>query len=171
MTTFTCSMSPAVRIVSLVVTLALLGGTVALALPAAMGWAGPASPWLWLAAACLPATPIVTWLFAPRGYDLTADELLVRRPIGPVRIATREITAIERPTSPVIGMSIRLFASGGLFGVFGLFWSSKLGRFWMWGTRPDKLVLLRLRDGLPVILTPDDDEALASRLNTQLRQP
>lgn len=160
MTRFTCSMSPAVRIVSLVVTLALLGGAVALALPAAMGWAGPASPWLWVAAVFMPLTLVVTWLFAPQAYEVTGNEIIVRRPLGPIRIACSNIVAVERLAAGSLGMGIRLCASGGLFGVFGLFWSKGLGRFWMWGTRPDKLVLLRLRTGLPVVLTPDDDEGL-----------
>lgn len=162
--TYTCSLSPAVRGVSIAVTTALLGGAVAMGLPGAMGWVGPASPWMLAAAAVMPLMLLATWLFVPLGYEVTQDALLVRRPIGAVRVARRDIVSVERPAARAFGLGIRLCGSGGLYGVFGLFWSSSLGRFWIWGTRPDHLVLLRVRGGLPVIVTPDDDEGLAREL-------
>jgi Bacterial PH domain len=158
--TFTCSLSPAIRVVSIVVTVALLGGAVAMGLPGAMGWVGPASPWMLFAAATMPLVLLATWLFVPLGYEVTRDAIVVRRPIGPVRIAASAIESVAPMEASALCLGIRLCASGGLYGVFGLFWSSKMGRFWVWGTRADHLVLIKMRHGLPVILTPDDDEGL-----------
>jgi len=160
MTNFTCSLSPAIKIATAVVVIALMSGPIAMVAVALWIAPGMASPWLLLAAGSMVLTLVGTWVFAPLGYQVTGDGVIVRRPMGALRIPAANLASVERVPSSAIGLGIRLCASGGLFGVFGLFWSKGLGRFWMWGTRGDHLVLLRLRTGLPVLLTPDDDEGL-----------
>lgn len=170
MTTFACSMSTSIRIVTMIVVVALMSGAIAMTAVAVVIAPGPASPVMLLAAVGMVATLVATWVFAPLRYELSPEAITVRRPVGSLRIDRANIASVEQIPAGSLGFALRLFASGGLFGVFGLFWSSAMGRFWIWGTRADHLVLLRLRTGLPVVLTPDDDAALTRELVAPIHQ-
>ena len=54
-----------------------------------------------------------------------------------------------------MGLTIRTFGVGGLFGYFGKFFNSKIGRLTMYGTRRNNTVLIET-DNKKIILTPDD---------------
>jgi hypothetical protein len=68
---------------------------------------------------------VVAWMLHPTSYEITDQQLLVHRPLGPIRINLSDIIKMEK-TEP--GFSVRLFGSGGLFGYYGIFSSGKLGR-------------------------------------------
>ena len=60
--------------------------------------------------------------------------------------------------------TVRLFGIGGFFGTFGLMWSRPLGRFRAYATRSTPSLLLRRHRALPLLVTPDDREALLAAL-------
>jgi hypothetical protein len=78
---------------------------------------------------------------------------------------------VEQPATAGLGFLWRLAGSGGVGGVFGLFWSRPLGCVWIWASRADGWVLLRRRSGWPVILTPDDPTAMIRNLQQQSASP
>jgi len=69
-------------------------------------------------------------LFAPRGYEVDADAVVVKRIVGNVVVPRGDVREIRRIESREIGAALRLFACGGFFGWFGLFYSRQIGRFW-----------------------------------------
>lgn len=103
----------------------------------------------------------LTVLWAPRGYRITRSAVLVRRFIGNVEIPLTDITKVEiHDFAAVFRLSIR-FGSGGYFGVFGRFYGGELRAFNAYVTNDGPLVVLRLKTGLPVVLSPDNPHEFA----------
>ncbi|MEW6270696.1 MAG: PH domain-containing protein [Thermodesulfobacteriota bacterium] len=107
-----------------------------------------------------------TWLFCPRRFCLTAHEIVVERPAGDVAIALASVRGVEL-LDPRFSVTWRTFGSGGLFGVFGTFFSGTLGTLQVYGRRSRGGVLLRT-DGDNVVLRPDDPEAFVREVSAAL---
>jgi len=110
------------------------------------------------AALCL-GIPLVAYLYSPREYALTDQDLIVRRPVGDLLIPLRSITSV-RTTDKWLGFSVKTFPGGnsGLFGMYGTFYNSELGRFRMYAQRASNAVILDTADE-PILVTPDERDA------------
>ncbi|MBN1795407.1 MAG: hypothetical protein JW804_01925 [Sedimentisphaerales bacterium] len=97
--------------------------------------------------------------FAPRQYQTTGDSILVNRLLAKdVKIPLSGVYSIEPVNYKyVFKKSVRIFGSGGSFGIYGDFTSPNLKYFKAYMTRRDRLVLIRTTDK-PFLLTPDDPE-------------
>ena len=96
-------------------------------------------------------------LFMIRGYVVTADEILIERPLWSTRFARNKLeSAVDDPV--VLRGSIRLFGNGGFFSFTGVFQSRKLGRYRAFVTDPTRCVILRFTDRV-VVVSPADPEA------------
>ncbi len=104
---------------------------------------------------------LLTYLFAPKEYEITLDGLLIKRPLRSFTIPSKEIVEVNRIQEKISG--IRLWASGGLFGYFGLFKLSGLGRVWVYATNKNKLVLIKTKDK-KYIISPKDPNGFLSKL-------
>jgi hypothetical protein len=115
---------------------------------------GPYAAWL----AMLPlAVMAISALFMIRGYAVTADEILIERPLWSTRLARNQLqSAVVDPA--VLRGSIRLFGNGGFFSFTGVFQSKKLGRYRAYVTDPARCVILRFSDRV-VVVSPADPEA------------
>jgi hypothetical protein len=120
--------------------------------------------WLFLS---LPLTLMlfVTGRYAPTGYVLASDGVHVLRRAGPRRIPYRSIKGADRMPRPLRGMSI--FGSRGVFGVFGMFWSTRLGFYRLFLTNRTGVVWLLTTDGL-VGLSPDRPDEFLARLRPRI---
>jgi hypothetical protein len=101
-------------------------------------------------------TMLTAWLFAPSSYEITGTELIVRRPAGSRRFLLADIENSRQLNKPDMKGVIRTFGVGGLFGYYGKFTSSSLGPFTMYCTKMSHLILLTLRSGKKIVLSPDD---------------
>ncbi len=110
----------------------------------------------WVAMVAVPLALLFTaLLFMVRGYLLTQSHIEVRRlgwttllPLAGLAAATGEPEGLRG--------SLRLFGNGGLFAISGWFWNRRLGRFRAYATDPERVVLLRYRDGSKIVVTPHD---------------
>ncbi len=100
--------------------------------------------------------------FSPRGFELTLSGIVIRRTLRSFEIPYKDIVEVKRVDWTWKG--IRLFASGGLYGHFGLFHFSRLGRVWAYVTDHHKTVLIKTKDGTQYMLSPEDPEAFLERL-------
>lgn len=108
----------------------------------------------------LPAISLaILALFAPRAYEVDADAIVVKRIVGNVVISRAGVREIRRIESREIGSALRLFACGGFFGWFGLFYSRQIGRFWAYTGNQADLVLITQADGTKVVISPYPPEA------------
>jgi hypothetical protein len=124
----------------------------------------PALLWPFLVGPVIIAAVLAgAWLLAPRGFALDAADLVVLRPVRPVRIPLAEIRAVEPLPPGAIAGAVRLGGNGGMFGHYGRFWSRRLGSFRMYVTRRSGLV--RVETGQEqFVLSPAEPEAFVEAL-------
>lgn len=100
-----------------------------------------------------------------RGYVITPGHIEVRRLGRSVLLPLAGIVSVTGEPDGLRG-SVRLFGSGGLYGITGWFWSRRIGRYRAYATDPERAVLLRYRDGRNVVLTPDDVQHFIVQVKT-----
>lgn len=105
-------------------------------------------------ALALPCACALTIAFAPLGFAVTADGIVVRRMAGNVWIWHAEIARIERIDRHDVGPAIRVWGSGGAFGFFGKFYSRRLGWFRGHMTDSKDLVLVTRINGSKFVISP-----------------
>jgi hypothetical protein len=105
------------------------------------------------------------WALAPTALTIDGRTLRIeRRGWRPLEIPLDDIARTDGvPSLRPLG-AVRLFGVGGFFGSFGLMWSRSIGRFRAYATRSAPSLLLRRRGALPVLVTPDDPEAVVAAL-------
>jgi hypothetical protein len=102
----------------------------------------------------------IAFIFRPIDYKMTNDKFIIHRLIKDVKIDRKNIKSIELIDRQKISWSRRTFGVGGLFGYFGNFANSKMGRMTWYATRRDRTVLVVTNGAKKIILTPDDPEKL-----------
>ena len=108
----------------------------------------------------------LAFAFRPINYVVTKDELIVRRPLLNVHIKRADIKSVELIDKNKIRGSIRTFGVGGLFGYYGSFANSSLGRMTWYATRRDKPVLIKTTDNKKIIFTPNDPDKFVTDLSS-----
>ncbi len=93
--------------------------------------------------------------WSPRSYTVSERSIEVHRLIGTVRIPLDGIREVRTAGADDLRNAIRIFASGGLFGYYGLFQTPKLGRCWWYVTNRRNAVCIITREKT-TLLSPDD---------------
>lgn len=116
--------------------------------------------------------PILLAIFAwsPRSYFLDGRTLRVRRLIGAVPFPLDELQEARRATAADLSGCIRLFGSGGVFGYYGLFRTSKLGRCTWYVTDRDNSVVL-VTPTKTALFSPDDPDGFLSAVGAPVSLP
>jgi hypothetical protein len=103
----------------------------------------------------------VYFVFRPTRFEVDDAALRIVWPVRARRIAKASITEARRLSSAAFrkeyGYGMRIGA-GGLWGGFGLL-RTKRATFSMWISRTDDFVIVRLNDGRPLLLTPEEPVA------------
>ena len=100
----------------------------------------------------------VSYAFSPRSYSVSAREVMVRRLIGAVRLG--QVRGARRVSRADLSGSLRLWASGGVFGYFGLYRSPGVGNCWWYLTDRSKTVLVTTDSKTALVSPTDPDEFL-----------
>ena len=104
----------------------------------------------------IPLT-IFAWLIHPVYYAINNAAVIIKRPFGVIEIDLDTIIDV-RPLDPSeLAVSVRIFGSGGLFGYLGTFHSSSIGRYSMWSTNRNNLVLIECQNK-KIVISPSDPE-------------
>ena len=102
----------------------------------------------------------LSYAYSPRRYLLSERFVTVHRLIGKVSIPLDEIREIRKAGEDDFRGCLRLWGSGGLFGYYGLFRTSKLGKSTWYLTSRDNEVLV-VTDAKRLLLSPDDADGVA----------
>jgi hypothetical protein len=121
--------------------------------------------WLFLS---LPVTLVlfVIGRYAPVAYRLAGDGVHVERRAGPKVVPYRRVRSVDREPRAVGWLSV--FASKGVFGRFGWFWSPTLRFHRAYLTNQDNVVWLDTDDGW-IALSPDRPDDFVDRLRGRVR--
>lgn len=144
-----------------ILSIVILGGMALIGLTAE-----PIDTWLWpLAMVVLPlGVLVIAAFFMILGYELTPDEILIRRPGWASRVSLKGLQSVEVDPE-AMRRSLRTFGNGGLFCFAGRFRNRKLGPYRAWATDPKSAVVLKFADRV-VVVTPDEPRKFAARVRT-----
>ena len=110
------------------------------------------------ALACLSlALMLAAYAYSPRGYRVDGRAILVQRLAGTVRISLDDVREARKTTPEDFRGCLRLWGSGGLFGYYGLFRTSKLGKSTWYVTNRSTSVVL-ITGTKTVLFSPDDPD-------------
>ena len=98
---------------------------------------------------------VVPYLFSPIAFELSKSGVIVKRPLRSFLIPYSEIVDVS--ITDLSWKGIRLWASGGLYGFFGLFYVSNLGRVWAYVTRRKNIILIKTKS-LKYAISPEDPQ-------------
>lgn len=98
---------------------------------------------------------LVTYAYSPRGYAIAEGAIVVKRLIGDARFPLEGVREARRTTADDLRWCIRLWGSGGLFGYYGLFRTSRLGKCWWYVTNRRNSVVV-IAGGRTALFSPDD---------------
>ncbi len=133
----------------------VLGYRSAVSLPVTQG--DPAAIFVHICTLLLFTSIIIgCYLFAPQGYIVGAATLTIVRPVKGKRIKLADIKEIRTVTEGEMTWTMRTFGVGGLFGYYGKFYSSKIGRMTFYATQKKNRILIITSQGQNIIITPDD---------------
>ena len=93
--------------------------------------------------------------YSPRGYEIADQTLTIKRMAGNVRLPLDGVSEVRLAGGDDLKRCIRLWASGGLFGYYGLFNTKGLGNCTWYVTNRRKSVVL-INGAKTVVLSPDD---------------
>ncbi len=89
-------------------------------------------------------------------YIINEKKIIIVAPFYSKVISINEIKRIEIiPNTKLSGM-IRVFGIGGLFGYYGKFRSIDLGQLFFYASKNSNYVLIELKTGNKLVITPDD---------------
>ncbi len=98
---------------------------------------------------------IVSYLYSPRGYAISDGAIVIKRLVGNVRLPLEAVRESRRTTAEDLSGTLKLWGNGGLFGYYGLFRTSKLGKCsWYVTNRGNTVVVVTAAK--TAIFSPDD---------------
>ncbi len=116
------------------------------------------------------ALVLLTFAWSPRGYTVEGQTLLVHRLIGSARIPLQEIRELRAGTADDFQGAIRLFGNGGLFGYYGLFQTTRLGKSTWYVTDRSRTVVI-VTGAKTVVVSPDDVEGFLAAVRSAVPVP
>jgi hypothetical protein len=106
---------------------------------------------------------MLAYAYSPGGYAVSPRSIIVRRVIGDVDISLDGIREARAATADDFRGCIRLFGNGGLFGYYGLFRTSKLGKSSWYVTNRGKTVVV-VTESKTAVLSPDNVEGFLAAI-------
>ncbi len=98
---------------------------------------------------------IAAYVYSPTAYTIADQSVVVERPVGSVRVPLDGIREARAATKDDFRRCIRLFGSGGLFGYYGVFLTSKLGRSTWYVTNRSNAVVV-ITNTKTLVFSPGD---------------
>lgn len=106
---------------------------------------------------------VVAYVYTPRAFHLGDGVIRIERPASDVTIPLASVSEVK-PLDVFLGLTLKALPGGnsGLFGIYGTFYRTELGKFQMYSRRANQTVLLVTSDGNVVVAPERRDEFIAS---------
>lgn len=113
---------------------------------------------------------ILSYAYSPRGYAVVGRSIAVRRLIGKVRIPLDGIRELRTGSADDFRGCLRLWGSGGVFGYYGLFRTSRLGKCTWYVTNRRNTVVL-ITEAQTAVFSPDDVDNFIAAIRASVPVP
>jgi hypothetical protein len=117
-------------------------------------------------AALLILIYLLAYAFRPTFYEIAAGKLVIHRPFDQVVIDKNDVESVQLLPDDKLKWTFRTFGVGGVFGFYGKFYNFKIGHMTWYATRRNNAVLVQLRGGKKIVLTPDEPDLFAGQFRT-----
>ena len=107
----------------------------------------------------------ITALWRPTAYSLSQEGLSIHRIAGEKLFPLHQIVSAALTQKDELGLGLRTFGSGGVFGYLGKFWFSKAKSITMYVTDRSRMILITLESGKKIMISPDESVAFLNTLN------
>jgi hypothetical protein len=107
------------------------------------------------------------YAWSPRGYAVAERSITVNRLIGNVRIPLDVVREIRAATADDFRGCLKLFGDGGLFGYYGLFRTSKLGKSTWYVTNRSKAVVV-ITGARTMLFSPDEVDGFITTIQASV---
>lgn len=97
----------------------------------------------------------LSYLYSPQSYEVSGGAILIKRLMGTVRLPLDSIRELRAGNAGDFQGCTRLWGSAGLFGYFGLFKTSKLGKCRWYMTNRRNPVMIAAT-AMTAVISPDD---------------
>ncbi|MDF3982555.1 PH domain-containing protein [Luteibacter sp. PPL201] len=104
----------------------------------------------------------LAYALSPLRYEVQGHALIVRRQVGRTTFDLRGATVVQ--DDEAFRGLVRLFGNGGFFAFHGWYWSRRLGSVRVYARNRERGVVVRLANGKPVLLGPDEPDRLVAAL-------
>ncbi|HTM66775.1 MAG TPA: PH domain-containing protein [Flavipsychrobacter sp.] len=112
--------------------------------------------WVWFLLTGLVL--VVPYLMHVNNYELNSEGVKINTPLRSKRIRFEDIESVIVCNYDQLGITIRLFGSGGLWGYFGIFYSRQFGRISLNATSLTRTLILLKGKRKKIIISPDNAE-------------
>lgn len=125
--------------------------------------------WFWVPAAILAIafttlTVMVNMYGRPKCFEISSEGMVIVWPARTRKLPRAAFTEIRTIKRMELGRMVRKFGIGGIFGQFGWFHSVYIGNVDAYMTRNDGMVLIKLRNRRPILITPENPEKFVKAL-------
>lgn len=153
---FKASMSKIVITITLIVHIMVLGTIIPLASNGIALWEVVILPILFLTA----------FLLRPFRYDVDDRQLIIRKYVLPKRLLITDIASAAPVDYSDLKITLRLWGSGGFWGWYGVFLTAENGskKILLQCSQKENLVLITMKDGKRIVISPDDRDGLLNSL-------
>jgi len=110
---------------------------------------------------------LLSFAWSPRGYQVENRAILVNRLAGKARIRLDDVREVRETTSDDFNGCIRLFGNGGVFGYYGLFRTTKLGKSTWYLTNRKRSVVV-VTGSKTALFSPDDIEGFLAAIRASV---
>lgn len=109
------------------------------------------------------------FVLRPINYSFTNDSLIVHRLLKDVIINKNQIKTVEFIDKEKMKGAIRTFGVGGLFGYFGSFSKSGIGKMTWYATNLNNLVLIKTINNKNIVLTPNEPNKFIAEFKLKIK--
>jgi hypothetical protein len=124
-----------------------------------------------VAVGCLAALVVAAaFAWSPRSYTISDRSIVVKRLAGDVRISLDGIREARAATADDFRGCIRTFGNGGLFGYYGQFRTSKLGKC-IWYVTNQRNAVVVITGAKTALFSPDDMDGFLAAIRASAPVP
>jgi hypothetical protein len=118
----------------------------------------------------LVLTLVLGYAYSPRGYTVSDQAITVTRLTGNARFPLERIREARQTTADDLRGCIRLWGSGGFFGYYGLFRTSKFG-LCRWYVTNRRNTVVAIAGAKTALFSPDDVDGFLAAVGTAAPSP
>jgi hypothetical protein len=106
---------------------------------------------------------IINW---PKKYIIAGENLIIKNLVGQKVYNRHTFTAVQAVSKKEVGLALRIFGNGGVFGYTGWFTTKTFGRMRWFVTNSEKMIIITLQNGKNIAVSPDETEAFVKALKS-----